>query len=397
MPRRRNEAQEQVAELLRTARKSLGLSMSFLTRMDGTTQTLEVVDSAIPLVMRDGVTQRQDTSLCQAILDDRLPEVIPDLRDFPEAMKLPAARFPRIRSYVSVPVTLSDGSLYGTFCAAGLTSDRELQERDRTLMDVLAHAAAVIIEPGVKEAARQSEIEERILPVLDSTGLTIVLQPIVDLRTGRRVGAEALSRFPQEWGLGPDVVFEQAHSIGVGGELELLAVERAAASLEHVTGYLAVNLSPGMIVDPRGQALLRGLPLERIVLEVSEHDPVGDYPGLCAAIEPLRARGMRLAIDDAGAGFSSLRHIVLMSPDIIKLDRSIVDGVSHDRVLTPLVRSLVQFAHESGATTVAEGVETCEDAQALVTLGVDLGQGWHFGRPVPPEDLVDIAVVGATR
>lgn len=397
MPRRRNEAQEQVAELLRTARKSLGLSMSFLTRMDGTTQTLEVVDSAIPLVMRDGVTQRQDTSLCQAILDDKLPEVIPDLRDFPEAMKLPAARFPRIRSYVSVPVTLSDGSLYGTFCAAGLTSDRELQERDRALMDVLAHAAAVIIEPGVKEAARQSEIEERILPVLDTTGLTIVLQPIVDLRTGRRVGAEALSRFPLEWGLGPDIVFEQAHSIGVGGELELLAVERAAASLEHVTGYLAVNLSPGMIVDPRGEALLRSLPLERIVLEVSEHDPVDDYPALCAAIEPLRARGMRLAIDDAGAGFSSLRHIVLMSPDIIKLDRSIVDGVSHDRVLTPLVRSLVQFAHESGATTVAEGVETCEDAQALVTLGVDLGQGWHFGRPVPPEDLVDIAVVGATR
>ena len=148
MPRRRNEAQDQVADLLRTARKSLGLSMSFLTRMDGTTQTLEVVDSAIPLVLRDGVTQRQDTSLCQAILDDRLPEVIPDLRDFPEAMRLPAARFPRIRSYVSVPVRLSDGSLYGTFCAAGLTSDRELQERDRALMDVLAHAAAVIIEPG---------------------------------------------------------------------------------------------------------------------------------------------------------------------------------------------------------------------------------------------------------
>lgn len=397
MPRRRNEAQDQVADLLRTARKSLGLSMSFLTRMDGMTQTLEVVDSAIPLVLRDGVTQQQETSLCQAILDDRLPGVIPDLRDFPEAMRLPAARFPRIRSYVSVPVRLSDGSLYGTFCAAGLTSDRELQERDRALMDVLAHAAAVIIEPGVKEAARQSEIEDRILPVLDATGLTVVLQPIVDLQTGRRVGAEALSRFPQDWGMGPDVVFEQAHSIGVGGELELLAVERAAASLEHVTGYLAVNLSPGMIVDPTGQALLRSLPSERIVLEVSEHDPVDDYPALCAAIEPLRARGMRLAIDDAGAGFSSLRHIVLMSPDIIKLDRSIVDGVSHDRVLTPLVRSLVQFAHESGATTVAEGVETCEDAQALVALGVDLGQGWYFGRPVPAEELVDIAILGATR
>lgn len=389
MPRQRSEAQEQVADLLRTARKSLGLSMSFLTRMDGTTQTLEVVESAFPLLPRDGTTQRQDTSLCQAILDGRLPEVIPDLRAFPEGMGLPAARFPRIRSYVSVPVRLSDGSLYGTFCAAGLTSDRDLQKRDKALMDVLAHAAAVIIEPGVKQAARQTEIESRILPVLDGSGLTVLLQPIIALRTGCRVGAEALSRFPREWGIGPDVAFEQAHGIGVGGELERRAISLAAASLERVPGYLAVNMSPGVIADSTSQALLDGLPLDRVVLEISEHDPVDDYPALCAALAPLRAKGMRLAIDDAGAGFSSLRHIVLMSPDIIKLDRSIIEGVSQDRVLTPLVRSLVQFAHEAGAATVAEGVETATDARALLDLGVDYGQGWHFGRPVHPDDLAE--------
>ena len=96
---------------------------------------------------------------------------------------------------------------------------------------------------------------------------------------------------------------------------------------------------------------------------------------------------MRLAIDDVGAGFSSLRHIVLTGPDVIKLDRTIVHGVSTDPVLTTLVRSLVEFAHGCAARVVAEGIESAEDAAALAALGVDHGQGWHFGRPGRPEDL----------
>jgi EAL domain-containing protein (putative c-di-GMP-specific phosphodiesterase class I) len=106
---------------------------------------------------------------------------------------------------------------------------------------------------------------------------------------------------------------------------------------------------------------------------------------------------MRLAIDDVGAGFSSLRHIVLTSPDVMKLDRSIVDGVSGDPVLTTLVRSLVAFGHDCGARVVAEGVETPEDAAALLALGVDYGQGWHFGRPGPAEALADAYPVVPVR
>ena len=156
---------------------------------------------------------------------------MPDVTAFPEAMRLPAARLPRIRSYVSVPVVLSDGSLYGTFCAAGLTTDKELTKRDKALMEVLAHAAAVVIEPGVVERARRDEIEDRLLPVIAAGGPVVVLQPIVELATGDRVGAEALSRFPAEWGKAPDVCFADAHSIGLGDGLELLALERAAEHL----------------------------------------------------------------------------------------------------------------------------------------------------------------------
>jgi EAL domain-containing protein (putative c-di-GMP-specific phosphodiesterase class I) len=387
--RKRSDTEQQIADLLLTAKNSLGLSVAFMTRMDGTTQHLEVVESSIPFLFQEGNRQRQDTSICQAVLDGKLPAVIPDMKRFPEAMKLPAARLPRIRSYVSVPVVLSDGTLYGTFCAAGLTSDKGLTKRDRSLMDVLAHAASVIIEPGVRENARRCEIEGRMNPVLESGGPLVVLQPIVDLATGVRIGAEALSRFPREWDRAPDICFAEAHSIGQGHRFELLALERAAEHLGRVTGYVAMNVSPATLLTPGCTELLGRLPLDRILLELSEHDPVEDYDALQAVLTPLRARGMRLAIDDVGAGFSSLRHIVLTSPDVIKLDRSIVDGVSTDPVLTTLVRSLVDFGHGCGAKVVAEGVESAQDAAALLGLGVDHGQGWHFGRPGAPEDLLD--------
>ncbi len=104
---------------------------------------------------------------------------------------------------------------------------------------------------------------------------------------------------------------------------------------------------------------------------------------------------MRLAIDDVGAGFSSLRHIVLTKPDVIKLDRSIVDGVTHDDVLATLVHSLVEFGHAAGAAVVAEGIETEDDAATLRGHGVDYGQGWHFGRPGPAADLAPAVPVAA--
>jgi EAL domain-containing protein (putative c-di-GMP-specific phosphodiesterase class I) len=386
--KQRSDAEQQVAALLLTAKKSLHLSVAFLTRMDGTTQHLEVVESSVPFLFKEGVTQRQDTTLCQAIVDKKLPAVMPNLKDFPFAMTLPASRMPRIRSYVSVPVMLSDGTMYGTFCAAGLTSDKALTKRDQSLMDVLAQAAAVILEPGVVERNRRAQVLDRLEPLMALGGPLVVLQPIVELATGARIGAEALSRFPAAWEKAPDVCFAEAHSVGLGDELELQALASAAEHLELVPGYIAMNISPATLLTPEAAALFDRLPLDRVLLELSEHDQVEDYDALMAVLTPLRERGMRLAIDDVGAGFSSLRHIVLTAPDVIKLDRSMIDGVSTDPVLTTLVRSLVSFGHDCDSQVVAEGVETEEDAAALLALGVDYGQGWHFGRPAPAEDLM---------
>ena len=391
MGKQRSDAEQQIADLLHTARKSLRLSVAFLSRLDGTTQHLEVVDTSVPFLFQEGYQQKQENTLCQAVIDKKLPQVITNLTDFPEAMKLPAARIPRLRSYVSVPVTLSDGSLYGTFCAAGLTSDKDLTKRDKALMDVLASAAAVIIEPEVRSQERRTGIADRLDPLIAEGGPVVVLQPIVDLATGTRVGAEALSRFPAEWGMAPDVCFAEAHSVGSGHVLELLALERAAEHLQRVDGYIAMNVSPATLLTPECGELLGRLPLSRVLLELSEHDQVEDYAALNATLAPFRADGLRLAIDDVGAGFSSLRHIVVTSPDVIKIDRSIVAGLDLDPVLETLVRSLAEFGHGCGVRVVAEGVENAAEAAVLKALGVDYGQGWHYGRPGPAESLAPIA------
>jgi EAL domain-containing protein (putative c-di-GMP-specific phosphodiesterase class I) len=379
----RSDTERQIAELLNTARTSLHLSVAYVSRFDDGIQYADVVDSAFPMPGLVGMSQPRSSSWCQAIFDGHLPAAMPDVSDFPLAVQLQPENSRRIRSFISVPVVLSDGEVYGSFCASGLATDPEVSLRDRGLMAILASAAATIIEPELRAQQERVEIQSRLDPVMAHGGPDVVLQPIVDLATGARVGAEALSRFPAAWGKAPDVVFAEAHSIGAGDRLELLALESAAALLDSVPGYISMNVSPATLLTSECLDLLAGMPLTRVVLELSEHDQVEDYDALHAVVLPLRAQGMSLAIDDVGAGFSSLRHIVVTSPDTIKIDRSIVSGLDHDAVLARLVESLVDFAHGCGVTVVAEGVETAAEHAMLCAVGVDYGQGWLFGRPGP--------------
>ncbi len=388
MPDARDDSQERIAALLHTARKSLDLSLAFLSRLDGPDQTLEVVDSAAWLPISDGVTQPRATSLCQVILDGDLPPVLPDLRSFPVAMALPAAKRPRLRSYISVPVRLSDGSLYGTFCAAGLTPRPELGKRDQGLMEVLAQAAALIIEPQVMAEQHARALAERFEPLMAAGGPAIVWQPIVDLGSGKFRAAEALSRFPAEWGAPPDVCFAEAHEIGVGHELELLSLLNAFRQSTQLPGYGTLNISPNTLVLESTTAALTEIASDKVVLELSEHDPVADYDALNAALGPMRDKGLRVAIDDVGSGFSSLRHVLLIHPDVLKLDRSMVSGVRPGTAQFDLIQSLADFGHRIGARIVAEGVEEQSEADALGSAGVDYGQGWLFGRPIPLPDLL---------
>jgi EAL domain-containing protein (putative c-di-GMP-specific phosphodiesterase class I) len=213
----------------------------------------------------------------------------------------------------------------------------------------------------------------------------MVFQPIVTLRGRKIVGAEALARFVGMPKRPPNAWFEEAADVSLGPDLELVAVEKALnGMLEFPSGvYLSVNVSPATVLDPRFRKLISRADPSRIVLELTEHARVGDYDCLARETDRLRTLGMRVAIDDVGAGFASLRHILKLRPDLIKLDLSLIRDINSDPTKQALAASLISFAEKSDATIVAEGIETAQELSTLVMLGVEFGQGLFLGPPVP--------------
>jgi EAL domain-containing protein (putative c-di-GMP-specific phosphodiesterase class I) len=253
------------------------------------------------------------------------------------------------------------------------------------LTPIQAAALAVVVMPRVRALLRARTTRRAVETVLQDESIDIAFQPIIDVQLGRVVGAEALSRFSTEPIRTPDVWFAAAESVGRGLDLEGLALRKAltkAFALPHGC-YAAVNVSPAMLSSTRLVPLLQasGFPLARIVIEVTEHTSVPDYAPVLAAREQLRALGIRLAVDDAGAGYASLRHILALSPDLIKIDRSLISGVDADPIRGSMVAAVVMFALQSGAALVAEGVETAAELDALRCLAVDHAQGYLIARP----------------
>ena len=227
-------------------------------------------------------------------------------------------------------------------------------------------------------AARQ-----RVVSVLEERSVDVALQPIIDLTTGEVAGVESLARFPD--GRGPDEWFRDAREAGLGLDLDRLCFCAALALFDLVpeSVYLSVNASPELIVHGLSvnELLAAQVPLDRLVIEVTEHVPIADYRELHEALAPLREHGVRLAIDDTGAGYASFAHVLQLRPHIVKIDRSLVVNVSRDAARRSLVTALVLLALDLGATVTGEGVERPAELEALANLGVDHVQGFLLGRP----------------
>jgi len=213
-------------------------------------------------------------------------------------------------------------------------------------------------------------------PMLAS--LRSVYQPIVDLRSGTVVGCEALSRFP---GRDPREVFDSAARDGTSARLEAAAIRTALAGW-HGTGLLALNTSPSAILTPELNEVLPD-DLTGIVIEITEADLVGYTPEVMLAIDGLRARGALIAIDDFGIGFSNIQRVVTIRPDFVKLDMSLVRGIDADPTLQAVVAAALLFAEQTSSVVVAEGIETAEERDCLVRLGIAFGQGFLLGAPEP--------------
>lgn len=211
-----------------------------------------------------------------------------------------------------------------------------------------------------------------------------VFQPIVSLASGEAVGFEALARFGGKPGLAPSWWFSQAHRFGLGAALEAQAV-RLALEAPGVPkdAFISINLSPSALAAQEVQERLPA-DLHGVVIEITEEERVRDVQALQRHLEPLRARGARIAVDDAGEGYAGLQQVMSMRADIIKLDRSLVADVPSDPAKIALIGALVHFARSTDASICAEGIETLDELRVLVHLGVATGQGWALGRPGAP-------------
>lgn len=255
-------------------------------------------------------------------------------------------------------------------------------------------AAGVIDDLVVDLRRREQESEQwrerhrSVEGFLTGEGLSVAWQPIFDLGTASLVAVEALARFRGGGDRPPDAWFAEAEAVGLRVPLELKALEVALGHLERLPPgvRLAVNLSSGTAMSPLVAALLGDVPVERVVLELAEHAEVGDDDRLRAALAPLRTRGMHVAVDDAG--YSTLRHLLHLAPDLIKLDLRLAHQVHTDPGSRALASGLVGLAGGVGAAIVAQAIERPEELAALVSLGVSQAQGYHLGRPGALEEVL---------
>ncbi|MDY8110174.1 EAL domain-containing protein [Fulvimarina sp. 2208YS6-2-32] len=373
-------------EALTAIRNHLGMEVAYISEfVEGRAHFRRVDAPGLEHLIKVGDSQSLDDVYCNHILAGRLPQLIPDTSKEPLAESLPITRAVPIGSHVSIPIHLANGAPYGMFCCLSPRAIPTLNERDLETMRVFGGIAAKQVNKEIEELRATRSSRAGTESVLLEKDYQVVFQPIVNLLTMEMSAVEALTRFGPQPYRSPDKWFQDAFDSGLGIELELAVIRSAveAFSLLPNDVDMSVNASPQTIVSGRLAEVLDGKQLHRTILELTEHAHVADYALLHSALAPLRKAGVKIAIDDAGAGYSGLQHIVQIAPDIIKLDMSLIRSIDAHQARRALTTAMIYFARETGASVVAEGIETSAELKVLQTLGVNKGQGYLLGKPGP--------------
>ena len=300
-----------------------------------------------------------------------------------------------IGAYVGVPLLGPTGTVVGMLCAVDGEPCPALDERDVVALQLLAQVVHDLQQRAVSSSEAEGERQgllRALQVVLRGDGRQAVLQPIVDVTTGRAVAAEGLTRFtgstPAQPGGGLRSAghwFDDAARLGLRQDLELVTANAVLDLLDAVpaTVALCINLAPETLLTPRLDELLRDRPLSRVVLEITEHAPVNDYEALSAALRPYRDRGLRLAVDDAGAGTRACGTCWPSQPDLIKIDMTLTREPTTTSRAARCSTALAGFAADTGCRLVAEGVETPDELAAVTPCGIHLVAGLRPRRARP--------------
>jgi EAL domain-containing protein (putative c-di-GMP-specific phosphodiesterase class I) len=388
-PRTSGDGAAGLRRVLKLARTHLGMEIAWISEFhsdeyvirslsgDGATMNL-AVDQSLPLI----------GSFCVRVLAGTLPPVVAEARRNPVTRELAVTQEYGIGSYAGVPLLGAAGKPVGMLCCISRKANPGLDAQALRFLELIGELISehLTSSDGFARTVVLAEAD-RIRTVLERGLIRMEFQPVKRLEDGALVAYEALARFDDPDFPTPAHGFAAAARAGIGVELELLAVKRALDRLPDIPPqlWLGVNLSAEALIDPAVQEVLLGAAAggHRLGIEITEHTEVHDYVELTAVTQRLRAAGIQIGVDDAGAGYASFRHILKLRPTVIKLDLEIVRDVDVDLVRQALTRSLVSFAVEAEAVLVAEGIETEAELKTLRFLGVGYGQGFLLARPGP--------------
>ncbi|WP_045770375.1 sensor domain-containing phosphodiesterase [Xanthomonas albilineans] len=379
--------------VLGVVRRHLSMDVAFVSRFQGDTRIIDHVDSeGYPLLNR-GQSIPIDAGYCMKVVNGELPEFIPNTAHIPAAIAIPETHAIPIGSHLSTPIVLEDKRVFGTLCCFSHHPVASLTERDMDMLRAFSEFLGFYFDSVERQKREQESVAQDIRAAMENDALSIVFQPVYGIAKPHIHGFECLSRFNMQPGRSPDKWFNAAHSVGLGLDLELHAIDKALKELARFPDDISFNLncSPELIISSRLLPLLGCVDASRIVLEITEHDIVNDYAALAEALNPVRALGVRVAVDDAGAGYSSMRHILNLQPDFIKLDISLTKTIDQDKNRKALAKGLINFAHEIGSEVVAEGVEAASELETLQQLGVDYAQGYYLAKPMQRDDATRLA------
>lgn len=424
-------AEGAVVDLLGAMRHRLGMEVAWLGRIDGDRQIVQVVDGdGESFGLRPGTAMHRERGYYARVINGELPSIIPDARTDLAARALPVTDEKSIGAYAAAPVYERDGALYGILGAMSHEPRPNLQ-RDGQFLRLLAEVFSDSVSDVRRVWEYRSAFWDRINEFIEAGGPEMVFQPIAEITHGRRiVGVEALSRFPNdpaltgesaearqedraegvpgpqcgrsqcgrspcehwEWGEAPERWFAEAAAVGLGRELELAAVRAALADLPRLPDplFMSINVSPGT-VGPELLELIRAAQPRRVVLEITEHERISEDTPIWQTIAELRELGVRIGADDVGMGYAGLAQLLVLRPELVKMDHFITHGVDSDPARRVIATALTKISDEIGACVLAEGIETEAELATLIATGVQLGQGNQIAQPstlplrLPPE------------
>jgi PAS domain S-box-containing protein len=279
-----------------------------------------------------------------------------------------------------------DGRVIGLLLASAREGVEEVGIRESLpALAEFADLAGALIGRDVAERTELGRGRDHIADVIARRAFGPVFQPIVELASNRIVGYEALTRFTD--GANPELVFAEGSAVGLGAEIETATLEAALGAAEALpqSAWLNLNASPEFILAVEPLHKLLAASRRHVVLEVTEHAAIADYPAFRTAMAAL-GPDVEFAVDDTGTGFASLRHIVELRPAFVKLDRSLIAGLESDEARQAMVVGLCHFAHVTGCRLIVEGIETESELTVLRALAIELGQGYLLGRPLPVDE-----------